>query len=443
MNNHVKDFLEEVCKQIKYKKIHGDISVEMQEHIYGLMEEYIKKGMDRDEAEKKAVEQMGSPIEIGKQLHKAHRPKTEWSIIALIGILVLTGCFVLLSIARENLSIMTIEQFYQSYLVYTLIGIGIGMVCFFFDYTRLEKYSLHIFLATLLFLFVSPWFPNKLNGIPYIVIGPFGFKPVSIVLPFFLISFAGLLNKWVTGDIKGFIKIYGLAGAAVFTCIEQPSLATGMLLGCGFLVMSTTVIIDKSFKGNRKGFLLFVYGSGTAGMLLLFRNPYRVKRLLAFLNFKSDPTGEGYINTVLEKVLSGAKLWGRGNYFDLNGKQAGFIDVPMVNSEFIFTYIVSAFGWIAGLALVCIIVLTIVRMFSATRKIHSTYGRYAASSVVTVFVLQAMANILMNVGLFPILGISLPFISYGGANFITNMALLGLLLGIYRRKDLITADTFI
>ena len=86
---------------------------------------------------------------------------------------------------------------------------------------------------------------------------------------------------------------------------------------------------------------------------------------------------------------------------------------------------------------ITIALLAIFRMFLASQRIKDGYGKYLVSSIVTVFALQIISNVLMNLGLFPILGISLPFISYGGSNFVANMALVGLMLGVYRRKDLI------
>ena len=442
MNKYISEFLETVCHQVKYKRIHSDISRELRDHIDEITNEYIDIGMTEDDAVKKAVQRMGNPTEIGRELHKTHKPKPEWSIIMLISMMVLVGAGVLFSIASDSASPISIEQFFRSYSIYTLIGISVCMVCYFFDYTKIEKYSLHIFLITLIFLFVSQWAPNTVNGVPVIEISSLTFTPVSIVLPFFVISFSGLLNKWATDDVKGMLKLLILASSAVLMCLIQPSFANAMLLGCEFLVMITIAIMNENFKGKRRNFLFSIYGGLTIAFISLLTNmmgnDYRVSRIRAFFNPKGDPMGSGYLYVTVQKILSGAKLFGRGNglYINLHSIDDAFA-LPMIRSEFVFTYIVSAFGWIAGIIVVFIATLTIIRMFLATEKIHSAYGKYVASSIVTVFFLQIVANILMNLGLFPIVGISLPLISYGGTTFVTNMGLIGLLLGIYRRKDLV------
>ena len=98
MHNYISRFLDDVCEQIKYKNTHEHVSEELQCHIGELTDKYIENGMDEIEAVKKAVKQMGNPVDIGKKLDKIHRPKTEWSIISLIGVMILIGGVALFSI---------------------------------------------------------------------------------------------------------------------------------------------------------------------------------------------------------------------------------------------------------------------------------------------------------------------------------------------------------
>ncbi len=445
MNKYISEFLRQVCHQIKYKKIHRDISKELLGHIDEIKDEYIENGMTEEEAIKRAVKQMGNPIDIGKDLNKTHKPKTEWSIVLLITMMILVGGGVLISIARDTASSISMSQFLKSYLVYTFLGIMICLACYFSDYTKLEKYSLHIFVATIIFLFIGKWFSNTINGIPYIVIGPISFRPVSTAIPLFLISFPGLLTRWKIDNAKDMLKLFVLTVLAIYMCLMQPSLVSAMLLGCGFLSIFTIAMMNKKFKGKRKKLFFLIYGSAIGGLgLILFlriiHSPYILKRLYSFFNPKQDPLGQGYIYLTMQKILSGARLFGKGDGLYINHQSiGGKFALPMINSEFVFTYIVSAFGWIAGIVVILISLLTILRMFLAIERIYSTYGKYVAASIVTVFSLQIIGNILMNLGIFPLMGISLPLISYGGSDCITNMALIGFMLGIYRRKDLILA----
>lgn len=445
MNKIISDFIDEVCIEIKYRKVHRDISEELQGHIYELMEEYLKDGMSEDEAAKKAVGQMGNPRNIGKDLHKTHKPKVEWSIIVLTGLMILMGATILFSIVKDEASMRTVEEFVRSYSIYTLIGLGLFIGCYFFDYTKLEKYSLPIYVGTLILLFTSTtningasrWFISYINGIPSIAIGGLQFTLASLVLPILIISFGGLTKRWATGDIKSMVKLIALAFLALVGCLLQPSLATALLLGSGFIVTITIAILSKSFNGNRKGFLMWIYGGGIAGMFLLFiglLNPYKIARLKILLNPKLDPMGAGYLPYTVGQILAKAQFIGRSEGLYM---ESGRFIMPALDNEFILTYAIATFGWLAGIAISLIAILAVLRMLIATIRITSVYGRYLAVSISTVFGLQVIANILMNLRLFPTLGLGLPLISYGGASFVTTMALLGLLLGIYRRKDLV------
>ncbi|AOY74574.1 FtsW/RodA/SpoVE family cell cycle protein [Clostridium formicaceticum] len=442
MNKYISDFLAGVCEQIKYKKICGDIVEELQGHIYELMDRYIEDGMKEDEAAQKSIEQMGDPILIGKALNKTHRPKTEWSILFLLGAMVLIGGVTLFFLANDQASLLNFNRIFKSYLVYITIGIVACTVFYFFDYTKLEKYSLFIFITTIIFLLISGKLGRHMNGVPYISIGVLSFNPVSLAFPLFLISFSGLVNRWATGKIKNMLKLLGCAFSAVFIVLVQPSFSSTMLLSGGFIIIITIAIMSKEFVGNRKRVLISIYGGATSGILLLLirilrQGGYKAARLRVFLNPSLDPYGYGYINFLLNEMLSSAKLFGKSDslYSTIEGVHR--IALPEANTDYIFAYIVAAFGWIMGALTIIVIALAIVRMFLATRRIHHSYGRYLACSIVAVFALQALGNILMNIGMAPILGFSLPFISYGGTNFVVNMALIGLLLGVYRRKDLI------
>ncbi len=444
MSRYIDDFLDSVSKEIKCKNVLPDISRELKGHIYDLMEGYISEGMSEAEAEGKAVEEMGDPIEIGKALNKTHSPKTEWSIIALISVMVLIGSVALYSLAIDNASMLSIEQLFRVYPAYILIGFGVFAVGFFFDYKGLEKYALHLFIGTLVFLFASTKLGYRINGAPRIAIAGLELSPASVAIASFLVAFSGLVNKWAKGRVIDMLKLLFLSLLAVFTCLSQPSVSTALLLIWGFGIIILLAIMSKDFNGNRRLYLLSLTGAGLLSIILfiinIMQNHFMRARLFIFLNPGQDPNGNGYINTVINKMLSGANMLGKGEDMYFIHEGASRMALPEASTDFIFTYIISAFGWLAGIITIAVIVLAIVRMFLLVLKIKESYGRYLSTSIVSVFALQALANILMNLGMFPIAGFHLPFISYGGTNFVINMGLMGLLLGVYRRKDLCIAS---
>ncbi|TCQ01979.1 cell cycle protein [Serpentinicella alkaliphila] len=275
------------------------------------------------------------------------------------------------------------------------------------------------------------------------MIGSFRFAPVSYAIVTFTVSFSGLVIKRGKGDLKGMLKLFGIAVGATIVCMIQPSFAKAMLLASVFLVVITKAIMSKNFIGSRKVFLSVLYGGGMLSTILLYlvATDYQLARI-NFLKYKEYPLGSGYAYYMADKLKAGARLFGKGDGLYVNGSGINnvVIGLPEANTDFVLTYIVSAFGWIMGLSVIIILGLIIVRMFKATKSIHTPYGSYLSVSILTVFTVQSAINILMNFGLFPYVGLGLPLVSYGGSNVVTNMVLLGLFLGIYRIKDLVKKD---
>ena len=99
-------------------------------------------------------------------------------------------------------------------------------------------------------------------------------------------------------------------------------------------------------------------------------------------------------------------------------------------------------GWLAGVLLILIIGFMIIRMFSAAMKVQESYGRLVTLSIAAMFTMQFVYNIAMNLGYVPLTGMPLPFVSYGGSNLVTNAAMMGIFLSVYRRKDLVLREEF-
>ena len=143
----IKEFLNSVCEQIKYKPITEEISDELQNHIEEQKEYYIEKGMNEKEAEAKSINQMGNPEEIGKKLNKIHKPKLDWILLILIGIVISFG--ILVTFIRNNnydLIEYGTKISIQRFTLTTIIGIILGIIIYFFDYRKLEKYSKYLYI---------------------------------------------------------------------------------------------------------------------------------------------------------------------------------------------------------------------------------------------------------------------------------------------------------
>ena len=189
---NIKEFLNEIGQRIKYEPVKELIKSEIKQHIQDIKEEYIVEGIEEEDAEIKAVKQMGNPIEIGKSLNRIHRPKIDFKLLGLIILLIIYGFL--------NFSFKQIEQTdLRKALISVNCVIVLGIIVYFFDYKKLKKYSNIIYLiASAIAIFTN------INGgeITKIFFGNINisFKAAIIVIPLFIISFVGFLTDCNGGN---------------------------------------------------------------------------------------------------------------------------------------------------------------------------------------------------------------------------------------------------
>ena len=193
----IKSFLNTVCEQIKYKPVRPGISDELEQHINDVKEEYIAKGINSDEAEEKAVLQMGNAEDIGKKLNKIHKPRLDWKLIILISVLIGFGIFAVIIKEKSN-SIFGTTANIRNAIEYIILGILLSIGVYFFDYRKLKKHSgLIYFISTTITLSsLIPGISWRVNGVYYTrLIGSISFPIATLVLPLYLISFIGFITK--------------------------------------------------------------------------------------------------------------------------------------------------------------------------------------------------------------------------------------------------------
>lgn len=159
--------------------------------------------------------------------------------------------------------------------------------------------------------------------------------------------------------------------------------------------------------------------------------PYQRQRLVVFMNPEADPLGSGY-HIIQSKVAIGSGgLYGKGF---LEGTQTQLHFIPEQHTDFIFSVIGEEFGFIGGVALVCVFLLLAWRGIVIATKAKDDFGSLLAIGVVSMFMFHFFVNIGMTTGIMPVTGIPLPFISAGGTSLLTNMAAIGLLLAVSMRR---------
>ena len=446
MNHYVDAFLKEVLEQVRYKRMHPQIAQELNDHIESLKETLMEEeGYTEDKAYEEAVRQMGESVEIGKSLHKMHKPRLEWpTVLLIVGLL---GISLITMFTYEyyfSTYIQGASYLYKQFICIVLGAIGlIGM--YFMDYKRIEKYSLLLYVAALVLLILTFLWGYELNGAKkWLGIGVFQFETAVLVSPLIIISYIGLARKWSKRGKSGAMFLFVLMMLPTIFYVRG-NLAQGIIV---FIVLVGIFYKHypnclKLISNKKHHFILWIAILGVVGTFFIkkiIEAPHRLERIRAWLNPSIDPMGEGWLTIQLRNMCKGASLVGNdGLFYTL--EQLGTTEVvpPYGSSvtDYILNFMIGILGILPAIILVCMIIGLLIRCFKTAAKVREGYGHDLLISISTLFSVQFILSILSNLGILPsISGTYMPFVSYGGTNLVCNMILIGFFLGIYRRKDI-------
>ncbi len=440
MNKKITTFLDDVCIHIKCKAVHKDIRDELTNHICELKEEYANRAMDEEKALEMAISAMGNCDELGNRLNKQHKPKTEWSIIVLTAIIAAIGG-IIMYVSSKFSSFQAVS--FERYLLYAVIGFGVLAGIYFFDYTKLKKLAFPLYIITLMLLLFTLYTGADFNGRSFLTIG--GISIASDYVPImFLAAIAGFMEK---GRGKGgiaFAGILALSFISLIPVLALPNLPVAFVLIICYAVLIISSVIRNHFGGYRRLQLAALGGIGFVAISIIafgiIAEPYRFHRISTFITRgQSDPYGEGWQQVMADKWFAASALLGKSAE-TVNGCSID-MDMPGLTSNYILLNVIATLGWVVGLALVLAIAVFIGRLFITTRKLKNTYGFYLSLGACTILSAQFIFSVLMNFSLLPLTDINMPFVSYGGVGYIANMALVGIILSVWRRNNLISSSS--
>lgn len=423
-NKKIKDYISGVCSQIRFRDIHQDVKLELEAHIQEISEELLSQGFSEKEAVEKALAQMGDADIVGKQLNKVHKPKPEWSVLLFSFLFISIGLLALYLIQGKGLLTYHIQIFGNS-LLFSFMSLISIIGLYFFDYRKLERYSKYIYLGTLLILTFTILWGNQANGSKsWLTLGPFNINVVAIGPLLFMVALSGIFNKW---DWDNNFKL--LQGLVLFVVPLILILKARPPISTGFIYSIASIVIMIVSGAKLKKLFVLVGSFMTLLILSIVTEPRGLERILAFSNPAADPLGSGYLNIQLNKIISNSGLLGQTLTFDPHV-------LPDLHTDFIFAFITYTFGWIASILLITFIFIFLIRIANIARQVKHNYAKLLISGFISILAMQFLWNIAMNLGLAPISGLGLPFISYSGSQLIIDSATVGIISSIYRRKNI-------
>lgn len=311
----------------------------------------------------------------------------------------------------------------------------IGLVSVYFlnklDYETYGNFSVYIyaFCTALLILVLIIGKAGDWGAQSWIRIGPVGIQPSEIAKIGFILTFSYHLTR-VGERINKPLHLLGLLahmGFFVFLILLQPDAGSAMVFGFIFIVLMFSAGL--SYK-----YILSAIGLGTLSLPLIYffvLSPYQKHRIQVFFNPDLDKLGSGY-NVIQSKIAVGSgEIYGKGF---LQGTQNQLGILPTKHTDFIFSTIAEEWGFIGAVFVVLLLFFIIFRCIKAAKNAGTPYGKYICLGATSMLIFHTFENIGMCIGLMPVTGIPLPFISYGGTSLITNMIAVGIVLNVTKRR---------
>lgn len=319
-------------------------------------------------------------------------------------------------------------KFLKNQAVFFSIGLVLLYIISKIDYMYYFKKA-NFFLIScfiLLILVLIPGIGTVRNGSrSWFGIGSFGIQPsefMKLALIIFTAKYLCVKEKDLKDVKKGVLPILGIVLLVFGLIMLQPDFGTGMIL-----CMS---IIGMLFVGGVNFKFFFKLGAiGAIGIVLLILSaPYRLKRILSFLNPWEDPLGSGFQIIQSLYAIGPGGLFGMG----LGGSRQKHFYLPEPQTDFIFSIISEEFGFM-GIVIVSILFLTIIiRGILIAKRSQDLFSKYVCFGIIFGMAFQTILNLMVVVGLIPVTGVTLPFLSYGGSSLLISMCSMGVVLNISR-----------
>ena len=354
---------------------------------------------------------------------------TEWAVLIVSIILFIIGTVALFSATQTT----ELEEF-KKQIRWFVVSIPFLILAITLDYNIIVKFSPLLYVVSIGML-VGVLFTEPINGASsWFKIGEsFTFQPSEIAKVAVILFMAFILNKLQIKGRKEINKIWKLLiyfilmGIPILLIIKQPDYGTAMAFITALLCMLFVSGLD------RKYIIFAVVAIAVAAPIVYTHLPaHALSRIDSFLHPENDIRGASY-NMYQSKLAIGAgQVFGMG-LLKGNQTQLGFL-YPKT-TDFIFAVIGEELGFVATVSIVILYIVLITKAVFIAKTAKDNIGSYIAIGIAGIFLFYMVENIGMTIGLLPITGVPLPFVSYGGSSLITNFICIGLLLNISSRRQ--------
>ncbi len=351
--------------------------------------------------------------------------KFDWVILGVTILLIAFGLTAIYSIdaAAENPDFLK----FKKQIFFAVFGLIVLVVLGFFDYRRLAGFSLVFYILGVILLVAVLIFGQEIRGTKgwLVIFGQTILQPVELVKLFFII----FISKYLTDNFQEFYRLKhllvsgGITAGVVALVLLQPDFGSAFI----FIILWLAMLF---FVNTKRSYLVVIFIFLVSAILISWffvLAPYQKARIVTFLNPSFDPLGQGYSVSQSIIAIGSGKIWGRGLGL---GPQSQLHFLPEAETDFIFAVIAEELGLLGSLGVVMLMVVLFTRIFKIIKNSLDNFSLFLALNIFLMLFIQIVISIGMNLGLAPITGIPLPFLSAGGSSLLSALMGVGILESI-------------
>ncbi|MFB9835135.1 rod shape-determining protein RodA [Actinoallomurus acaciae] len=364
--------------------------------------------------------------------------RLDWTLICVTAVLTAIGSVLVFSATRGGLSEAGADpySYLKKHLFNIAVGAILGGVTVALDYRLLRAYAPIVYAAACVGLVVvlTPLGATINGSHSWITLGGgFQLQPSEFAKVGMVVLLAMILGEPRDGEVgpgrRDILLALGLAALPAGLVMLQPDLGTTMVFGA-------VVIGMLAVCGAPKRWVLGLLGGAVTGAFMVWwlhlLKPYQINRFTAFADPSKDPQGAGYNAEQARIAVGSGGFFGKGLF---HGEQTIGHFVPEQHTDFIFTVAGEELGFVGAALITALLGVVLWRGLRIAMQAADLFGLLVASGVVCWLAFQTFENIGMTVGIMPITGLPLPFVSYGGSATFANMIAVGLLEAVHLRHN--------
>ncbi len=366
------------------------------------------------------------------RLYRGVHIKFEWALILAALLLCTVGLCMIYSATSpmgQAGKVLVIKQ-----VTWCSLGLILMALFLLFDYNVLEKWAIWIYVLAIVAL-IAVWGLGKVTAgskrwmeIGFMRFQPSEFAKLAVVI--ILAKYFHMRSRTGEDDLKHLVTTLGLAGLPAFLVALQPDLGTA---GVIMLVASSMIL----FGGVGRKALMWLGGAIAVSVPILvlvgehLLMDYQKKRLMTYLNPGYDPLGSGYHIIQSQIAIGSGGLLGKGF---LEGTQNQLMFLPVKHTDFIFSILAEELGFVGCAAVLGLFAFLFLRGLDLAEKARDTFGVFLAFGCVTILFWHVVINVGMVMGMFPVVGVPLSFLSYGGSSLLASFLSIAIMVNVGMRR---------